>query len=99
MGHLTSMTLTFGPPPPYRRQQGDIKVKKGKVFECRQERCDGGYLVNNGRPCLEWVELTTKELDDLKDRQEEKRFWHRRPCYAASGKLNGKRVDFTNLTL
>lgn len=58
---VTRMTITYGPEPRRRRQEGDKKMIKGVMHICRQQtvmylgqRC---YKVNRGRPCLEWVPL------------------------------------------
>jgi hypothetical protein len=56
---ITRMTLNYGPPPKRRRQEGDKKMIKGVLHICVQQTTtqygQRMYLVNRGRPMLEWV--------------------------------------------
>lgn len=63
---IDKMTITYARPGVVRRrrQEGDKKVIKGVLHVCRQQRTkEGYYLVNRGRPMLEWVPVEKKSGD------------------------------------
>lgn len=52
---ITRMTLSYGPPPKRRREEGDKKMIKGVLHICvHQQTTQGFYLMNRGKPVLEW---------------------------------------------